>query len=136
MNRTKLCLVLILSALGVSASAQLAPPRRPFLFKDDRGDLASARARGEREVTVVIAAMPGATAQLASVIARMGGTIRFLDNNVDYIRARVPVDSVERLVRDPLVHSLDVNMAGEERGFWRPVVAHVFDPLMAAVDGR
>lgn len=117
MNRTKLCLVLILSALGVSASAQLAPPRRPFLFKDDRGDLASARARGEREVTVVIAAMPGATAQLASVIARMGGTIRFLDNNVDYIRARVPVDSVERLVRDPLVHSLDVNMAGEERGF-------------------
>jgi hypothetical protein len=99
------------------ASGQLAPPRRPFLFKDDRGDLATAHARGDTAVTVIIAAMPGATGQLAQTIQRMGGTIRFRDDQVDYIRARVPVDSVERLVHDANVHSLDITMKGADRGF-------------------
>ena len=99
------------------ASAQLAPPRRPFLFKDDRGDLATAHARGDTSVTVIIAAMPGATGQLAQTITSMGGTIRFRDDQVDYIRARVPVDSVERLAHDANVHSLDITMKGADRGF-------------------
>src|SRR5919197_1684364 len=60
-----------------SASGQLAPPRRPFLFKDDRGDVATAHARGDTAVTVIIAAMPGATGQLVQTIQAMGGTIRF-----------------------------------------------------------
>lgn len=99
------------------ASGQLAPPRRPFLFKDDRGDMATAHARGDTSVTVIIAAMPGATGQLAQTIKSMGGTIRFRDDRVDYIRARVPVDSVERLAHDESVHSLDVTMKGADRGF-------------------
>ena len=99
------------------ASAQLAPPRRPFLFKDDRGDIATAHARGDSDVTVIIAAMPGATGQLAQFIKDIGGSIRFRDDQVDYIRARVPVDSVERLARDERVHSLDVTMKGADRGF-------------------
>src|SRR5437773_10363678 len=99
------------------ASGQIAPPRRPFLFKDDRGDIATAHARGDTAVTVIIAAMPGATSQLAQTIQRMGGTIRFRDDQVDYIRARVPVDSVERLVHDASVHSLDITMKGADRGF-------------------
>jgi len=99
------------------ASGQLAPPRRAFLFKDDRGDLATAHARGDTNVTVIIAAMPGATGQLAQTIEAMGGTIRFRDDQVDYIRARVPVDSVERLAHDANVHSLDITMKGADRGF-------------------
>ena len=99
------------------ASGQLAPPRRPFLFKDDRGDLATAHARGDSAVTVIIAAMPGATRQLAETIQRMGGKIRFRDDVVDYIRARVPVDSVEGLAHDANVHSLDITMKGADRGF-------------------
>src|SRR3954447_26011971 len=86
------------------AAGQLAPPRRPFLFKDDRGDIASAHARGEKQITVIIAAMPGATGQLAQIIQAMGGTLRFRDDQVDYIRARVPVASVERLAHDATVH--------------------------------
>jgi hypothetical protein len=102
------------------AMAQLAPARRPFLFKDDRGDLAAAHARGEPEVTVLIAAMPGANPQLADLIGRMGGTIRFRDDTVDYLRARVPTDSVDRLSHDPLVHSLDLNVKGQGRTFSGP----------------
>ena len=66
---------------------------------------------------MIIAAMPGATGQLAQTIRAMGGSIRFHDDQVDYIRARVPVDSVERLAHDSRVHSLDITMKGADRGF-------------------
>src|SRR5215467_10050523 len=56
--------VLGLALSAADGSAQVA--RRPFLFKDGRGELAAARARGERDVTVIMAAMPGANAQLAA----------------------------------------------------------------------
>ena len=92
-------------------------PRRSFLFKDARGDVAIARARGDKEVTLIIAAMPGANASLAKTIIAMGGTIRFRDDDVDYLRARVPIDSVEKIVRDPGLHSLEVTTSGTGRGF-------------------
>jgi hypothetical protein len=107
--------VLGLSLSAAAGSAQVA--RRPFLFKDGRGELAAARARGERDVTVIMAAMPGANAQLAATIRSLGGTIRFRDDNVDYIRARVPVDSVEKLASDPSMHSLDITISGTGRTF-------------------
>ena len=40
-------------------------PRRPFLFKDARGEIAQARARGEKEVLLVIASMPGKNSNVA-----------------------------------------------------------------------
>ena len=110
-------LVTLTAAAHRPAPGQLAPSRRPFLFKDDRGDIATAHARGDTAITVIIAAMPGATGRLAQTIQGMGGTIRFRDDQVDYIRARVPVDSVDRLAHDPNVHSLDITMKGADRGF-------------------
>ena len=120
MSRALVCLTLlavVASIVPQSAQGQLAPARRPFLFKDNRGDIAMAHARGDTALTVIIAAMPGATGKLAQTIQGMGGSIRFRDDQVDYIRARVPVDSVERLAHDPNVHSLDVTMKGADRGF-------------------
>src|SRR5215469_3758982 len=113
MRHQHMTFALLLAVAGVSrVSAQT--PARQFLFKDDRGDLAAARARGDTNVTVIIAAMPGATERLARVIAGMGGTIRFRDDNVDYIRASVRPDSVDRLAHDPSVHALDLNMLGAD----------------------
>ncbi len=119
MRRVRIHLLSTLALLVASAtaSAQLAPPRRAFLFKDDRGDIATAHARGDSSVTVLIAAVPGMTGRLAQMIQAMGGTIRFRDDNVDYLRARVPTDSVQHLAQYPAVHSLDVNMEGAARGF-------------------
>src|SRR6478672_7225088 len=102
-------------SLAVAGLAQV--PRRPFLFKDGRGEVAAARARGEHDITVIMAAMPGANARLATAIRSLGGTIRFRDDNVDYIRARVPVDSVEKLASDPSIHSLDITISGTGRTF-------------------
>src|SRR5690348_16766073 len=94
--------VLLALAAASSAAAQprsrtVDPPRRPFLFKDARGELAAARARGEDSVTLVVAAMPGASARAAARVARLGGTVRYREDAVDYLRVRIPVDSVEAL---------------------------------------
>ena len=93
------------------------PPRRPFLFKDARGELAAARARGDTNVTLVVASMPRANAKAAQLVAQLGGSVRYRDDDVDYLRVRVPLDSVERLVRSPFVHSTDVSISRMSRAF-------------------
>ena len=108
-----LALVWMIASAGMFGQV----PRRPFLFKDARGDVAIARARGDKELTLIIAAMPGANARLAGTITALGGTIRYRDDDVDYLRARVPIDSVEKIVLDPAVHSVEINTSGTGRGF-------------------
>jgi hypothetical protein len=102
-------LILVLSFILSANALQAQIPRRPLLFKDGRVEVAAARARGDSAVTLVIAAMPGRNANLASAITGMGGTIRFRDDDVDYLRALVPVGAVERLVGHRDLHSMDVS---------------------------
>ena len=111
------CLLSAVSALPLAAQFRSDPPRRPFLFKDARGELAAARARGDTMVTLVVASMPGANARAVRLVTGLGGTVRFRDDDVDYLRVHVPLASVERLVSDPLVHSADVSISGISRAF-------------------
>jgi hypothetical protein len=94
------CLLSAVSALPLAAQFRSDPPRRPFLFKDARGELAAARARGDTMVTLVVASMPGANARAVRLVTGLGGTVRFRDDDVDYLRVHVPLASVERLVSD------------------------------------
>jgi hypothetical protein len=110
---TVVTLALLLSAS--TASAQV--PRRPFLFKDARGELAQARARGESDVLLVIASMPGQNQRVAALIGRLGGSVQFRDDDVDYLRARVPVDRVDELAAQESVHSVDVSITEVSRAF-------------------
>lgn len=87
------------------------PPRRPFLFKDARGEVAAARARGDTMVTLVVASMPGQNAKAAALARRLGGKVGFRDDEVDYLRVRLPLDSVDRMVGHALVHSADVSIS-------------------------
>jgi hypothetical protein len=93
------------------------PLRRPFLFKDSRGELALARAKGQTEVLLIIASAAGANAKVAKLITQWGGTVRYRADDVDYLRAKVPIDSVESLVRNSLVTTLEVNTPGSRRIF-------------------
>ena len=110
-------LTLLILALATPPEAAAQPPRRPFLFKDARGELAQARARGESEVVLVMAAMPGRNARLAAAVEGMGGRIGFRFDEVDYLRAWVPVDRVEELVDHPDIHSVDVSITNRSRSF-------------------
>ena len=103
------------AALPSPAAAQ--PERRPYLFKDARGELAQARARGESEVVLVIASMPGRNARVAAAVEGMGGRVGFRADEVDYLRAWVPVDRVEELVALGDVHSVDVSITRRPRSF-------------------
>ncbi len=60
--------LLFLSAalLQAAPAASQEPPRRPVLFKDSRGEIAHARVRGEADILLVIASMPGRNAEVAS----------------------------------------------------------------------
>lgn len=114
MKRT-IPLLIVCLVFAADASAQVA--RRPFLFKDARGELAAARARGDTTALLVIASMPSANARVARRITELGGTIGYRDDDVDYLRARVPVENVQTLVADRDVHSVDISIRGMSRTF-------------------
>ena len=96
------------------ATAQTA--RRPFLFKDARSDIAAARARGDKDILLVIASMPGANARVIKAITAAGGKVQFQDNDVDYVRARVPLDKVEAIATDASVHSVNISARANTAG--------------------
>jgi subtilisin family serine protease len=79
------------------------------LSRHDREMLAQARAEGQTMVTVLIAAERGQNNAAASAIASLGGTIRYRENGIDYIRALVPIDQVEAASKLSSVHSLDLD---------------------------
>src|SRR2546426_11441592 len=85
--------LLVLTLLGLLAAGQAGAqtPRRGFLFKDSRADLAAARARGQRDAVLVIASMAGANPRGARLITAAGGTVQVRDDDVDYLRGRVPL---------------------------------------------
>jgi len=85
-------------------------PARRELFKDSRGHLALARARGDRDVSMVVAAEAGRSDAVAAEVARLGGSVRFRADDVAYLRVRVPIDRVEELVSFSGVHAADLDL--------------------------
>src|SRR5512134_1462204 len=65
------------------------------LSKYDRALLAEAIANGESTVTLLIASTPGSNNKVANGIQKLGGTVRFQENDINYISAIVPTDKVE-----------------------------------------
>lgn len=89
-------LLFVLLALAVALPAGAAPNAQGRgLSKHDRALLAEARAQGKTTVTLLIAARPGQNRAVANGISALGGTIRFRDDDVSYIRAVVPTDRAE-----------------------------------------
>src|SRR5688572_12165957 len=93
-----------LSAARMSAEAA-SSLRAPRLFKDSRQSLAIARAQGRKHITLVVATIVGRTAAAAADAQRFGGVIRHRDDDVGYLRVRVPLDSATRFAESPNVES-------------------------------
>ncbi|MEO8430656.1 MAG: S8 family serine peptidase [Acidobacteriota bacterium] len=107
------CLAARGALAATGAPGQVDRPSRREFFKDSRGYLALARAAGQRDVSLVIAAEPGATASVAAEIARLGGTVKFRLDEVGYLRARVPVGAAEELVAFRGVHAADLDVVAD-----------------------
>jgi hypothetical protein len=79
--------------------AQVATPQyRPSkLFKDSRQLLAAYRAQGRADVSLLLASRAGGNDAVAREALRLGASVRFRDDDVGYLRVRVPIRNVEAL---------------------------------------
>ena len=93
--------LILLWIAGVASAASPAPSgrSRPALFKDSRQTLAIARAQGRKEVSILLAAKPGAAASVAKEAARLGGDVRYRDDEIGYLRVKVPIDQAHEARR-------------------------------------
>src|SRR5262245_9066597 len=91
-----LILILILAiAFAVPSGAVSARENGGKLSKEDRAAIARARAQGQGPVTLLIASQPGSNRSVAGGVAGLGGTVRYQDDDLDYLRAIVPLDKVD-----------------------------------------
>jgi subtilisin family serine protease len=81
------------------------------LSKHDHGLVAAARAQGKTSVTVMVAAKAGAAGDAARQLESLGATIGYRDNALDYLRADIALDRVERAASLSTVLALDVDEA-------------------------
>lgn len=86
-----------------------SPPAVSKLRKIDRERLIAAMLQGQKEIMVLVASMPGANASVVREFADFGGSVRFREDTVDYLRAKVPVDRVDDLARLSSVQVVSVD---------------------------
>lgn len=96
-----------LSAALPTLKLQLPSPDSgaPKLFKDSRQAIAIARAQGRRDVTLVIATVAGRSDAAARDAARLGGDVRHHDDEVGYLRVRIPIDRATELAESANVEA-------------------------------
>lgn len=100
----------------VTAPAQAAPqlPQRPGigdrkLDKQDRSLLSQARAKGQRQVTLLVAARRGQSAKAATELVQLGGVVRKTDVKTDYLRVLLPTAAVEKAAGVSAVAAVDLS---------------------------
>ncbi|MGH9175314.1 MAG: S8 family serine peptidase, partial [Vicinamibacterales bacterium] len=103
-------MVLALAASGAAAPGGNGKSKgKSGLSKHDRELLAEARANGESSVTILIAANDGSNQAAVTDVERLGGTIEFRNDELGYVRASIPVDSVEDAAKLSSVEALDID---------------------------
>jgi hypothetical protein len=132
--------VLAFLAASLAGEAALAQTARPALFKDSRQTLAIARAQGQRHVSLLIAAKPGGGPAVAREAARLGGDVRYRDDEVGYLRVKIPIELAVALAEFEAVQAVTLdyddrypNRLGPGRGVLPdeaapPVPAEVSNP--------
>jgi hypothetical protein len=99
--------LLVLSAAAAPALDQGNGPGK--LSKRERELVAVAKAKGDSTIVVMIAARAGAANRVASGIESLGGRVGYKDSQLDYVRARIPIDKVDAASKLDGVQALDVD---------------------------
>ena len=108
MLRRLIVLVSLLALMLPSAAAANEPATRALGAQDEKL-LSEAIADGQSTVTVLIAAKGGAARQAAQAIAAVGGSIRYRDDALGYLRALVSTARVRELAASASVQALDLD---------------------------
>ena len=99
---------LVISAM-LPMTALAAKPTSPRLGQHDEQLLAKARIEGRETVTILLAAKGGAARQAEAAITNAGGTIRYRDAALGYIRADVPTTKVVAIASNAAVQAVDLD---------------------------
>ena len=94
---------------AIVAGASSTASEKSKLKKHDRLRLVEARAEGKREVTLLIASSPGANERVLHAVTRAGGTVQYRDDDVSYLRVKVPIDMVDRFARSADIEALNID---------------------------
>jgi subtilisin family serine protease len=100
----------------VTSPAQADPAPKPRagkaeeqLGKNDRSLLATARANGEKSVTLIVAAAPGRAQELAAELTELGGRVQKSEASLDYLRVSMPIGKAATAASLRDVNAMDVN---------------------------
>jgi subtilisin family serine protease len=105
-------------AVGAAAPASAdpatdaGPPKvtaKDVLGAHDRDLLAKAEAKGDRRVTILVAAEKGRTAGVAAELAKLGGAVAKQVDAVGYVRASVPTSAVLKAAAVSGVAAVDLD---------------------------
>ena len=109
-----MCAVLVLAlsvSLGVVSDA--APKSKggggSKLGQHDRELLAAARANGESTVMLLIAAAAGQNNAVANAVTALGGTVRYREDTLDYLRVKIALDLADQVAALKGVDAVDVD---------------------------
>lgn len=106
-------LVLSLMVLAFDTVSVAAPSAKDGkagkLGVHDTELLATARAKGESTVTLLIASTAGRNNGVASAVQALGGTIRYRDDSLDYLRAVVATSQAEQVAALAGVDAVDLD---------------------------
>jgi hypothetical protein len=93
--------------------AQTTINKRAKFPKRDRERFAQMLANNKKEIKLLIAAAPGHNDAVARQVIAAGGTVLFRDDEVDYLRVKVPVEKAETIavLGDIVACNLDGSMA-------------------------
>ncbi|MPY88997.1 MAG: S8 family serine peptidase [Luteitalea sp.] len=118
MSTTPIGILCVFLAMCFVGHADQSQPRAPVtgaasaararFFKDSRQILALARAEGLEELTLVVAARPGANEVVAQRAAALGGMVRYRDDDVSYLRVKLPLDQVNTFAEHEQIESIAV----------------------------
>ena len=100
------CLLIASAARG---SARSAAPTPDKLGKADRALLAQARVNGDANVTLLLAAVDGQTADAVAALEAAGATVQYRNDDLGYLRVEIAVDSAEAVNSIDSVQSADVD---------------------------
>jgi subtilisin family serine protease len=100
--------VLACLALFGAGSAGAASPAIE-LSKHERALVALAKARGETTITLIIASKGKANGRVVSELTKLGATIGYREDSIDYVRAAVPLDKLEAVLAVQDLFAVDVD---------------------------
>jgi hypothetical protein len=94
----------------IGASAASSPHRAKSKFtKQDRAALARQEARGVRVVSLLIATPRAGTADVASSVRALGGTVAYRNDRLGYMRVRVPMKKADQASRLTGIQTINVD---------------------------